>query len=247
VSEDEPHEGPAETGRQPIFLIPGIISALAGIMLAIHLATVFALNLEGQTVLDLWLGFVPYRLIAGGTEPQLIATGGYWPLLWTPFTHAFLHGGWDHVLVNVAWLLIFGTPVARRYGPVPTLLLFLVSSAIGALGFAATTLPHVQILIGASGGIAGLTGAATRFIFQPVVIGEDPVTGERRVLGRHLAPLHHLFSEPRTRYFTIIWVVLNAAVPLLPAFTGTDVQIAWQAHLGGFFTGLLLVGLFERV
>jgi membrane associated rhomboid family serine protease len=35
-------------------------------------------------------------------------------------------------------------------------------------------------------------------------------------------------------------------VPLLPAFTGTDVQIAWQAHLGGFFAGLLMVGLFER-
>ena len=44
----------------------------------------------------------------------------------------------------------------------------------------------------------------------------------------------------------IVWIVLNAAVPLLPVITGTAVQIAWQAHLGGFFAGLLLVGLFER-
>jgi membrane associated rhomboid family serine protease len=28
--------------------------------------------------------------------------------------------------------------------------------------------------------------------------------------------------------------------------TGTSVQVAWQAHLGGFFAGLLLVGFFER-
>jgi membrane associated rhomboid family serine protease len=210
-------------------------------MLAIELAATFVLTEAGRLQFTIWLGFVPYRLVAPDEEP-----GGYWPLIWPPFTHAFLHAGWEHVLVNVAWLLIFGTPVARRYGAVPTLVLFLVSSAIGAAGFAATTLPQVQILVGASGGIAGLTGAATRFIFQPLVVGVDPVSGERRILGRHLAPLRHLLVEPRTRFFTIIWLVLNAAVPLLPALTGTDVQIAWQAHIGGFLTGLLMVGLFER-
>jgi membrane associated rhomboid family serine protease len=36
-------------------------------------------------------------------------------------------------------------------------------------------------------------------------------------------------------------------VPLFPLFTGGEgVPIAWQAHLGGFFAGLLLVPLFER-
>ena len=46
--------------------------------------------------------------------------------------------------------------------------------------------------------------------------------------------------------FVVIWVVLNAAVPLLPLLTGTDVGVAWQAHLGGFTTGILMVGAFER-
>ena len=242
MSEDgERAAGPESQGPQPIFLLPGVVTALVGLMLAVHLASTFIFNEDARAQFTIWFGFIPFRLISPGE-----VDGGLLPLIWTPFTHAFLHAGWDHVLVNSAWLLIFATPVARRYGAIPTVVIFLLSSAVGAIGFAVTTLPQVQILIGASGGVAGLTGAATRFIFQPVVLGEDPITGQRRVLGRHLAPLHHLLSEPRTRYFVIIWVVLNAAVPLLPALIGTDVQIAWQAHLGGFFSGLLLVGAFER-
>jgi membrane associated rhomboid family serine protease len=34
-------------------------------------------------------------------------------------------------------------------------------------------------------------------------------------------------------------------VPLAPMVLGQSVEIAWQAHLGGFFTGLLLVPFFE--
>ena len=48
------------------------------------------------------------------------------------------------------------------------------------------------------------------------------------------------------RFFILIWVVLNAAVPLLPLLTGMEVSVAWQAHLGGFLAGILMVGLFER-
>jgi membrane associated rhomboid family serine protease len=229
-------------GRQPIFLLPASISILGGLMLAVHVASVFALNEEGRTLLNLWFGFVPYRIIAGaGGE-----AGAYWPLIWTPVTHAFLHAGWDHLIINLLWFAIFATPIARRYGGVSMTILFLASAAAGALLFAATTLPQVQILVGASGGVAGLTGAASRFIFQPIIFARDQETGPPRPLGRHLAGLAETFRNPRSRYFVIVWTVLNAAVPLLPMLTGTSVQIAWQAHLGGFFAGFLLVGLFDR-
>jgi membrane associated rhomboid family serine protease len=41
------------------------------------------------------------------------------------------------------------------------------------------------------------------------------------------------------------WTVLNivAAIAIPMVFEG--VNIAWEAHLGGFFTGLLTVGLFD--
>jgi len=243
MSDLEPHRPrPAVPAREPILLLPGAVTALCMLLIVVHLASTFGLDEEGQLQLSLWLGFLPYRLI----DP-LAVPGGMLPILWTLFTHALLHAGFEHLIFNTLWLAIFATPVARRYGTVPTLLVFFLSAAVGAIAFAATTLPDIAILIGASGGVAGLTGAATRFMFQPVIVERDPETGEPIVLGRRLASLRELLSSSRPRAFIIIWVGLNAAVPLLPLLMGAEfVQIAWQAHLGGFFTGLLLVPLFER-
>ncbi|MBJ3784059.1 rhomboid family intramembrane serine protease [Devosia sediminis] len=232
---------PEPPKREPILLLPVPIMALAGVLVTIHLASTLILNPDAQYELLFWFAFLPYRIVVAGVDPSLAV-----PLIWTPFSHAFLHAGWDHLLVNLAWMVIFATPVVRRYGGGPMLALFLLSAAGGAAMFAATTLHSEIYLIGASGGVAGLTGAAIRFIFQPVLIGQNPETGERIVLGRRLASIGQVFANPRSRWFTLIWLVLNAAVPLVPLLTGSDLAIAWQAHLGGFATGFLLVGLFER-
>lgn len=245
MSEQGPGSPEAENaragGREPVFLLPGVVTALIGVMVAIHAASTLVLNQEGYGRLIQWFAFLPLRIVAASENSWLAL-----PLIWTPFTHALLHGGWDHLLINMAWLAIFGTPIARRYGALPMLILFFVASAAGAALFAATTLYTGAYLVGASGGIAGLTGAAVRFIFQPVLVMQHPETGERVPVGRRLASFTDLAKDTRARMFILIWVVLNAAVPLLPIFTGANVQVAWQAHLGGFFAGILLVGLFER-
>lgn len=228
-------------GRQPVFLLPGVVTALGAAMVAVHLAS-GVLDLAGAQQLTFWLGYIPLRIVAGLEDATV-----WVPLLWTPFTHAFLHANWEHLAINVAWLAIFATPVARRYGATTTLALFLLCAAAGAAAFTATSLYAGMFLVGASGGVAGLTGAAVRFIFQPVLVGRDPASGEPVMLGRRLAKLTDLFRNPRSRWFTLVWIGINAAVPLLPAFTGGGtIAIAWEAHLGGFFAGLLLVPLFER-
>ena len=241
IEQGETPVKPEQKGREPIFLLPGVVTAMIGLLLAIHLASTYALNQDGYLQLIFWLAFQPLRIVAAPTDPSLAV-----PLLWTPFTHALLHGGWEHVLVNTAWFAIFATPLARRYGAGPMLIIFFVSAAAGAALFAATTLLSGSYLIGASGGVAGLTGAAVRFIFQPVIVAQHPETGERMVLGRRLASFGDLLRDNRARFFILIWVVLNAAVPLLPLVTGMEMSVAWQAHLGGFFAGILMVGLFER-
>ncbi|WDR03681.1 rhomboid family intramembrane serine protease [Devosia algicola] len=230
-----------ESERQPIFLLPGIVTALIGLITAIHIAATLVLNQNGQLQLIYWFAFLPARIAASTQQLDLAL-----PLIWTPFTHALLHAGWEHLIFNMAWLAIFGTPVARRYGAIPMLVIFFLTSAAGAAFFAVTDWNSGAYLVGASGGIAGLTGAGVRFMFQPVIVTQHPETGERIVLGRKLASLSEVMREPRARTFSLFWLILNAAVPLYPLFTGEVVQIAWQAHLGGFIAGFVLVGLFER-
>lgn len=241
TDQQNPQKNHAQEGRQPIFLLPTVVTVLCGLLVAVHLVRVFVLNEDANLQLTVWFAFIPFRLLSGEEIP-----GGWLPLIWTPFTHSLLHAGWDHLLINIAWLAIFATPVARRYGAVPTVVIFLIGAAVGAIAFAATTLPELQILIGASGGVAALTGAAVRFMFQPILVAKQPETGEAIVLGRKLASLGEVMANPRSRYFTLIWVILNAAIPLLPLITGSRLDIAWQAHLGGFLAGLLLVPVFER-
>lgn len=214
---------------------------MLGVLLAIQLASSLVLNEAGQARLASWFAFVPVRVLFPASFE-----GGLWPILWTPLTYTLLHAGWEHLLLNMAWLAIFGTPVARRYGTWPTLIVFGLSAIVGALLFAVTTLPSLAILIGASGGIAGLTGVACRFMFQPVITATDPETGRVIVLGRRTATLGELVRDRRAMLFIGVWVLINAAVPLAPALLGGGGTISWQAHLGGFFTGLLLVPLFER-
>lgn len=236
----EQPDGPS-AGREPVFLLPGSVTAVIGILVAIHVAATFVLNEDGMLQMLFWFAFQPLRIVAMADDPSIGV-----PLLWTPFTHALLHGGWDHLLVNIAWFAIFATPVARRYGAGPMLAIFFVSAAAGAALFAASTLYSGSYLVGASGGVAGLTGAACRFIFQPVLFAQHPETGQRIPLGRKLASLGELMRDSRARLFIVLWVGLNAAAPLLPLLTGTELGIAWQAHLGGFAAGILMVGLFER-
>lgn len=242
MSEDRKSEEiQAGARREPAFNLPPIIIALTVLLLGIQAVSSFILNDSGRDALDLWLGFIPTRIVAPAQFP-----GGYWPLIWTPFSYGLVHAGWEHVVGNVVWMVIFGTPVARRYGAGPTLIIFFVASLIGALAFAASTFGTFAYLVGASGGIAGLTGAAVRFIFQPVILVPNPETGALVPVGRRMGTLTELWHSPSARGFSIIWVVLNCLVPLAPLFFGMDVGIAWQAHLGGFFTGLLLVPFFEH-
>lgn len=245
TDEQKPQTDQGDSGvpqRQPMFnLAPGV-AAIAGLFLAIQAAEALVLNEWGREQVILWFAFIAYRAVDAAALP-----GGLLPLLWTPVTHAFLHAGWEHVILNSVWFVIFATPVTHRYGTARMVLLFLLGAVVGAAAFAATTLPDLQVLVGASGGVAALTGAAIRFMFQPIQVAVDPETGARIVLGRRLATIREVFAHPTARLFTLVWLGLNAAVPLLPIFMGgVAVQVAWQAHLGGFLLGFLLVPLLER-
>ncbi len=170
----------------------------------------------------------PFVADALAFSPRGLLEGDYLGLV----THQFLHGNWAHALMNAAFVLAFGAPVARFLGAgasgiVAFLLFYLVCGVLAAVGFAALNWGQAVAMVGASGAASGLMGAAARLI-----------GGQGRV-----GPL---FSQAVTGMGGA-WILIN----VIMAFTGGlmfpgggEAGVAWEAHLVGFAVGVLLIGPF---
>ena len=135
--------------------------------------------------------------------------------------------------MNAAGALAFGTPVARFLGPracgaLSFALFYLTCGVLAGLGYAALNPHSGAAVVGASGAVSGLFGAASRLIeHRP---GLSPFAS-RTVVG-----------------FAAAWLVTNVALGLIGVAPGIGaVQIAWQAHLAGYAAGLALIGPWARV
>lgn len=153
----------------------------------------------------------------------------------TLFTSMFLHGGWLHLIGNLWYLWIFGDNVEDRMGHFRFLIFYLICGLAGGITHIAFNLNSSIPSIGASGAIAGVLGAyllsypfarihtlIPLFFFWPIV--ELPALV---VLG----------------FWFVIQLLQGAA-----AIGNTEIAegVAFWAHVGGFVTGMLLLGSFAR-
>lgn len=132
---------------------------------------------------------------------------------WLMFvTYSFLHAGFWHLLGNMVCLVFLMKLTAARLNGRAFLLLYVVSAMGGAVAFAIMG-PAVTPMVGASGALFGLVGA-WRFVEWLKTESRDR---RRWIALRDLAVLAaiNLFS----------WWQENGA-------------LAWEAHLGGFVTGI---------
>jgi membrane associated rhomboid family serine protease len=221
--------------RQPVFNAPAVVIALLGAFVAVHVGRELLTEEAGDRVLQL-LAFIPDRLGRGAAE---LPGGGVAQV--TQFvTYTFVHGDLTHLLINSAWFLAFATPVARRIGTLRFLAFFLACGIGGALFF----LPfNAAPMVGASGAISGLMGAALRFLFVPMNEGDaDALAGAKHP---PLLTLSQSLTDRRILIAIVGWTVLNVLAARGAQAILQERSIAWEAHLGGFFTGFLIFGLFD--
>ena len=214
-------ESLGSTRAQPAFNAPWPVIALMVVLVAAHAAR-------------MWLGIDADRFALSAAD----LSAGRWSGL---ITHLFVHASWAHVLMNSVFILAFGTPVARylRTGPRGALafvIFFLVCGVLAGAGFAAVAQVSASLglgpadwaVVGASGAASGLMGAAARLIEGRGRVG--PLTG-RTVVGMSAA-----------------WIVVNLVFGLTGLAPGSEgAPIAWQAHILGYFAGLLLIGWTGRL
>ena len=98
-------------------------------------------------------------------------------------------------------------------------------------------------MVGASGAISGLMGATMRFLFTAVdgrglaALREDPRSAP-------LMPLATALTDQRVVLVTIVFLFANILAVFGLGSVGTS-GIAWEAHIGGYFAGLLTFGFFD--
>jgi membrane associated rhomboid family serine protease len=165
----------------------------------------------------------------GGLSAAALAEARWW----TPFTSMFMHAGIAHLIFNLMALSQLGPIVALRFGrdgrALGTYLAFyLLCGLIGDAVYLAIHPTSAIPMIGASGAIFGLWGASARL---------GP--------GGSLVPIFSRQVWKQTQGAIVSNLVIMAIV-LLPALMSgqmTTGGIAWEAHLGGYLAGLLLIGL----
>jgi membrane associated rhomboid family serine protease len=202
--------------REPAINAPWPVAAISLGLVALYLLqSRFPLALVADA-----LAFSPDRL---DREPLRLITS------------LFVHGSWAHVLMNAAFILAFGAPVARLLGPqargvASFFAFYLACGIVSGLGFALLHWGQPANIVGASGAASGLMGAAARLI------------------GGH-GRVGPMFSRAVTS-MGFAWIIVN----VIMAFAGGalipgagDAQIGWEAHLAGFAAGVLLIGAFARL
>ena len=135
---------------------------------------------------------------------------------WRLLTAAFLHqtSFLPHILFNMYLLWVVGPPLEQRFGRPRFAALYLLSAVGGSVGYLLLADPVAQSWFSA---VVGASGA---------VFG---LFGALLVVNRRLG------LENRS---LLIFFALNAAIGFFPG-----ANIAWQSHLGGLVTGVLVAAV----
>lgn len=172
-------------------------------------------------------GLVPQRLLSGLPE-QLV----------TVFSSMFMHGGWYHLITNMWTLHIFGDNVEDTLGK-PRFVGFYLACGIAAASAQVLMEPDSVIpMVGASGAIGGVVGGY--LLLHP----------RAPILSFNMVPLLWLFLGLMlvvpAWVIAVLFVGQNVLLALQDAAGFGSGSIAFAAHLGGFFAGLVLTPILSR-
>ena len=168
-------------------------------------------------------GLVPARFFSR----ELFSFSGPVPVVLTPIAAMFLHGNLLHLAGNMLYMWIFGNNVEDYLGHVRfTIFYFITGLAASAAFMIFSPFSHYP-MVGASGAIAGVLGAY--FILWP------------RARIKTLVFLFIFITTLEIPAVIVLgfWIIIQ----ILEGFSsvGRSTGIAWFAHIGGFFAGILLI------
>ncbi len=210
----------------PLVIIPWQFVTAALIVINILVFVIFqsGLFLPALKTASMSYGMIPAIIFdTAELDPRFAVL----PQNLTLLTYMFLHGGWMHLLSNMAFLWVFGDNIEDAMGHVKFLVFYLLCGIAAGLAHALMSPDQQAPLIGASGAISGIIGAYLilhpRFKVWILLFGRLPLKIPAMfVLGG--------------------WVLLQ----IISLFGSGKDDVAWWAHLGGLAAGIILTPFFKR-
>jgi membrane associated rhomboid family serine protease len=242
---ESPPELPPEAPSEPILTLPGALTAYIALLAAIH-AVRMLLPIDVDDIVIQMFGFIPKRY--DSTLLAIPLPGGAGAKVWSFVTYSLLHANLSHIGFNVLWLLPFGSALARRFGATRFFAFMAVTAVAGALAHLVTHEHALAPMIGASASVSGTMAAAIRFAFVQgsfLSFSRGDADAAARVPALSLM---RALRNTRVLGFLAVWFGVNIIFGIGSIAIGADGgSVAWQAHIGGFFAGLVLFSLFDPV
>ena len=227
------------SGREPALNVPPVVTGVAALLTCVQVVKSILPD-ETKIAFILALAFIPARY--SGAAPEL--PGGYLTAVTSFVTYMTVHAGRVHLVVNILWMLAFGSALARRMSG-PSFITFSVLCGIaGAFTHLLFHFGDMTPVIGASAAVSGQMAGALRFFFNA-----KPLPGERSpdFAAAPSMSLGEALSDRRMLAVIAVWFALNAYFGISAVnIGGEEGNIAWEAHIGGFLCGLLIFGAFDR-
>lgn len=218
--------------REPVFNLPPIVLFFIAVCAGVYVLQFHVFGMDLNYDLLVRAAFIPVRY-SGEFSIDIYA-------FTSPVTYSFLHGGFAHLAINMVWLGAFGSPLANRLGAA-RFVLFWVAASVAAVALHYVLHMNDQApLVGASGAISGMMGAAARFGFRI-----DRRSGQS-AFGGPVMPISAVLRSRGVVTFLAVWMVINLVTGLVGLVPGEASQIAWEAHIGGFLVGFFCISAFDR-
>ena len=186
----------------------------------------FTLGPREEQVFIYGFGAIPAVLFGKTALPVALTQA---PAMLTLVTSMFLHGGFMHLAGNMLFLWVLGDNVEDAMGHKRFVAFYLICGIAAAFAHAALN-PGSRIpMIGASGAISGVIGA-------------------------------YLMLHPKARikvlvFYFLVWLPAYVVLGFWIGFQffsaamaagGAGGGVAWWAHIGGFFAGVVLIVPMKR-
>ncbi len=141
------------------------------------------------------------------------------------FTSMWVHADLLHLIGNMFILLVFALVFEELVGPRRLIIIYLSTGVFAALAQLVTNFGEPMLLLGASGAVAGITGAFAGA--YPNMVMRLPIPG----------PII-FFAKMRVITWAVLFALIQIGLQAYSIARGSVGGVAYAAHLGGLILGL---------